>query len=461
MTEKSRTESTVREIRRKTRKKYSAEEKIRIILEGFRGEDSIAELCRREGIHANLYYKWSKEFLEAGKQRLLGDTKRQASTPEVADLRRENAQLKELVADLSLKNVVLKKSLVGFGSGRVMRYSQSEKKEIIRLVEESDLSVKQTLEELDVPKSTFYRWYRRYNEYGYDGLTSRPPNANRFWNRIPDHEKDKVVEVALDYPELSPRELAWKITDSEGTFISESSVYRILKSYDLVTSPSYIVMVATDEFRNKTRRVHELWQTDFTYLKVIGWGWYYLSTILDDYSRYIIAWKLFTTMSSDDVIRTLDLAVDATGINQPTVKHKPRLLSDNGPCYLAGDLQNYLDDREMDHTRGQPYHPMTQGKIERWHRTMKNTIKLQNYYFPGELEQEIAAFIDHYNHQRVHESLDNLTPADVYHGRAKEILTLRNELKEQTLRRRRRENLGLPPLKTELIRPQVLRESAS
>lgn len=107
------TESTVREIRRKARKKYSAEEKIRIVLEGLRGEDSIAELCRREGIHANLYYKWSKEFLEAGKQRLLGDTKRQASTPEVSSLRQENAQLKELVADLSLKNVVLKKSLVG------------------------------------------------------------------------------------------------------------------------------------------------------------------------------------------------------------------------------------------------------------------------------------------------------------------------------------------------------------
>ena len=153
-----------------------------------------------------------------------------------------------------------------------MRYSQSEKMEIIRLVEESGLPIKRTLDELDVPKSTFYRWYRRYNEYGYDGLASRPPNANRFWNRIPDHEKEKVVEVALDYPELSPRELAWKVTDGEGIFISESSVYRILKSYDLVTSPSYIVLAAADEFQHKTKQVHELWQTDFTYLKVIGWG---------------------------------------------------------------------------------------------------------------------------------------------------------------------------------------------
>jgi len=257
-----------------------------------------------------------------------------------------------------------------------MRYSQSVKMEIIRLVEKSELPIKRTLEELDVPKSTFYRWYRRYNEYGYDGLASRPPNANRFWNRIPDHEKEKVVEVALDYPELSPRELAWKITDSEGTFISESSVYRILKSYDLVTSPAYIVMAAADEFQHKTKQVHELWQTDFTYLKVVGWGWYYLSTVLDDYSRYTVAWKLFTSMSVDDVTQTLDLAIEASGINTPKVRHRPRLLSDNGPCYIAGDLKDYLRDKKIDHTRGQPYHPMTQGKIERWHRTMKYIIKL-------------------------------------------------------------------------------------
>ena len=113
MTEKKRSESIVREIRLKTRKKYTAEEKIRIVLEGLRGEEGITELCRREGIHTNLYYKWSKEFLEAGKQRLVGDIKRQATSTEVTSLRRENQQLKELVADLSLKNIVLKKSLAG------------------------------------------------------------------------------------------------------------------------------------------------------------------------------------------------------------------------------------------------------------------------------------------------------------------------------------------------------------
>ena len=106
-------EATVREIRRRTRKKYSAEEKVRIVLEGLRGEEKIAELCRREGIHQNMYYKWSKEFLAAGKQRLVGDTRRDADSQEVEEMRSENEQLKAVVAELTLKNRVLKKSLLG------------------------------------------------------------------------------------------------------------------------------------------------------------------------------------------------------------------------------------------------------------------------------------------------------------------------------------------------------------
>lgn|GEM_PF-3012794 len=137
-------------------------------------------------------------------------------------------------------------------------------------------------------------------------LTDQCPNAHfeilcLFGIRASESEKKRVVDQALEKPELTPRELAWHITDSQGAFISESSVYRILRDYDLVASPAYIVLTAADEFRHKPKRVHELWQTDFTYFKIIGWGWYYLSTILDDYSRYIIAWLLTSTMAADDV----------------------------------------------------------------------------------------------------------------------------------------------------------------
>jgi transposase len=330
--------------------------------------------------------------------------------------------------------------------------------EIIRLVQGSQLGVTRTLEELDVPRSSFYRWYRRYQEKGYDGLANRPPHCRRFWNKIPDCEKQRVIDEALAKPELTARELAWQITDSHGAFISESSVYRILRDYDLVTSPAYIVLSASDEFKHKTSRVNQLWQTDFTYFKIIGWGWYYLSTVLDDFSRYIIAWLLTKTMAADDVKNTLDQAINKTGINGVQVRHRPRLLSDNGPCYLARQLGVYLDEHGMNHTRGRPYHPMTQGKIERYHRTMKNVINLEHYYLPWQLEYKINEFVQYYNHQRVHESLDNLTPADVYHGRATEISKARSLVKEQTMCNRRRMNMGLKPLTDELIKPAILRE---
>src|SRR5207342_2118672 len=217
-------EKVVKDIRRATRKQYSAEEKIRIVLEGLRGEDSIAELCRREGIAQNLYYRWSKDFLEAGKKRLAGDTARAATSDEVNDLRREAMALKEVVADLTLENRVLKKSVTGMGR-----------------------------------------------------------TAN----------------------EISGRRAAW------------------------------------------------------------------------------------------------------------------------------------LDKQDMPHIRGAPYHPMTQGKIERWHLTLKNRILLENYYLPGQLEARIEAFVAHYNHLRYHESIDNLTPADVYFGRGQTILLERERIKRKTIQHRR------------------------
>ena len=318
-----------------------------------------------------------------------------------------------------------------------MRYPASEKLEIIRTVEASHLSTRQTLKMLGISSSTYYDWYARWSDGGIDALADRSPWPGSVWNRIPDQIRKDVVDFALEHEDLTPRELAVKYTDEKCYFVSESSVYRILSAEDLITAPAHVVIRAADEFHDKTSRQNELWQTDFTYLKVIGWGWFYLSTILDDYSRYIIAWKLCTTMKVKDVTDTLELALEASGCDQATVVHKPRLLSDNGSSYVAADLAYYLDDKGMDHVRGAPHHPQTQGKIERWHQTMKNRVLLENYFLPGDLERQIGAFVDHYNNRRYHESLDNLTPADVYHGRGAKILKMREEIKKQTIRKRR------------------------
>jgi putative transposase len=197
------------------------------------------------------------------------------------------------------------------------------------------------------------------------------------------------------------------------------------------------VIKAAVSFKDKTTAPNQLWQTDFTYLKVIGWGWFYLSSVLDDFSRYIVAWKLCTTMRAEDVTATLDLALRASGLDQATPTGRPRLLSDNGSSYVAGELAEWLENRKIKHVRGAPYHPMTQGKIERWHQTLKNRILLENYFLPGDLEAQIAAFVDYYNNHRYHESIDNLTPADVYFGRGPTILAERERIKQQTIAERR------------------------
>jgi len=319
-----------------------------------------------------------------------------------------------------------------------MRYSASEKYEIIQLIERSDLSVRKTLAHLDIHRSTFYNWLQRYRDEGVDGLNDMKPVTDSAWNKIPAVHHTAIIDMALAEPQLSPRELAVTYTDDKSYFVSESSVYRMLKALDLITSPAYILMQASDKFQQPTLRVNEMWQTDFTYFKIIGWGWYYLSTVLYDYSRFIVAWRLCTSMSALDVSNTLDDARAFTGIDQVKVKHKPRLLSDNGPCYIAGELSEYLKANGMTHTRGRPYHPQTQGKIERWHRSMKNQILLENYYLPGELKAALQKFVDYYNHERYHESLKNLTPADVFYGRGQEILDQREKIKLATLAMRRK-----------------------
>ena len=219
-----------------------------------------------------------------------------------------------------------------------MRYPASEKLEIIRLVEESHLSARLTLAKLGIPRTTFYRWYDRYLQRGEAGLQDQSPKPKHVWNRIPDEVRRKVVNLALKETELSPRELAVTFTDKESYFVSEASTYRILKAHDLITSPAFIVIKAANEFKDKTTAINQLWQTDFTYIKVLGWGWFYLSTALDDYSRYIVSWKLCTNMRAEDVTDTLDLALKASGCDQVHVVHKPRLLSDNGSSYVSGDL---------------------------------------------------------------------------------------------------------------------------
>ena len=317
-----------------------------------------------------------------------------------------------------------------------MRLTPEEKAEVIELVYNSPDGINKTLKSLNISKRTFYNWCNAYEQGGIDALCPAR-RTNRQWNRIPDEVRAFIVEYALEEENviLSPRELATKITDEMEVFISESSVYRILKERGLTRQSGYHFVHASDEFHTKTIVPNQMWQTDFTYFKIIAWGWYYLLTIIDDYSRYIIHWELCKTQKWTDVKRAVAQAMEKANLRKGQT---PILLSDNGSGFIAGELKKHLeDDFGMQQIHGKPMHPQTQGKIERYHKTIKSVVKLHNYYCPEELESAIAQFVDYYNNERYHESLKNCTPFQVYFGQDQQVLKRREEIKKQTLKQRK------------------------
>jgi len=312
--------------------------------------------------------------------------------------------------------------------------SAVEKRNILALVGESGLPRRRALVHLGLPKSTYYRWLRRQTE---GRLQDRRGGSALPWNRLRPEEESKILTQARASPELSARQLALKLVDFEGWYVSESTVFRILKREGLIKPAEIIGFKAGKEYHRKTRRPNELWATGCAHLKVIDWGWYYLVTVMDDYSRFILAWELKSDMAAGSLIDVVQQAVDLTGMSDVPVEDRTVLLSDNGPGYLSRHFGEYLRLVGIRHIVASPYHPQTNGKIERYHRTIKGDIKLVPYEMPGELTEAIKAFIDYYNYRRYHEGLGDVTPYDVYTGRHLEVIQRRKEIKSRTLEARR------------------------
>ena len=323
--------------------------------------------------------------------------------------------------------------------------SATEKAEVLTKVASSPRSRRKVLRELGIPKSTYYRWLRRQDQ---QGLDDRPGGGNPAWNRLTSQEVHYVLSTARQMPELSCRQLATWTTDNQGFSVSESTVYRILRSEGLVKSPE-MRLAAGKEYQRKTTGPNQMWATDASYFRVIGWGYYYMVTVMDDYSRFILAHKLQRDMTSDSFIEVVQEAVDRTGMDQVPVTDRTRLLSDNGPGYVSRAFRDYLGMVGIKHILATPFHPQTNGKLERYHQTLKRDVNQVPYELPADLEAAIAAFVGYYNYRRYHKALGNVTPSDVLRGRREEILQRRKEVQAQTIERRRRYNAAL----RELTRP--------
>ena len=263
------------------------------------------------------------------------------------------------------------------------------------------------------------------------------------WNKLGPEEVERILAQARTLPELSARQLALRIVDSEGFYVSESTVFRILKREGLIKPAEIVGFKAGKEYHRKTKRPNELWATDCAHLKIVDWGWYYLVTVMDDFSRFILAWELKSDMAAGSLIDVVQKAVDLTGMTDVPVEGRTVLLSDNGPGYLSRQFNDYLRLVGIRHVIASPYHPQTNGKLERYHRTIKGEIYLLPYEMPGELKEAVKAFIEYYNYQRYHEGLGDVTPYDAYTGRHLEVIQRRKEAKNRTLSARKSYNRAI------------------
>jgi len=314
--------------------------------------------------------------------------------------------------------------------------SPSEKVDILAQVENQSRRKRKVLAELGISRSTYYRWRQGQDE---------SERRVRPWNKVTPNEERRILAVAREFPELSSRQLSAWITDHEGFAISESTVYRILRREGLVKRQE-IQPEAAKEYHTKTTRPHQMWATDASYFRVVGWGYYYLVTVMDDYSRFILAWKLQKDMSANSLIEVVQQAVDATGMTDVPVEDRTRLLSDNGAGYVSRTFRDYLNLVGIRHILAAPYHPQTNGKVERYQQSLKREVNQLPYELPSDLERAIADFVDYYNYRRYHKALGNVTPADVIYGRREGILLRRKEVQIRTINRRRDYNQGLREL---------------
>jgi transposase InsO family protein len=321
--------------------------------------------------------------------------------------------------------------------------SKYDKLYVLRAVEASPIGKRAALRHLDIRPTTYYRWVKKFRREGTEGLqdvSSHEGRGNRVWNQLLYEEQDKVLETATLWPEWSSREIACWIADNCEFTVSESTVYRLLSQNGMVRPRRIKTFPAGEEYKVKTKHPNQMWQTDATYLMVKGWGWYYLISVLDDYSRRILAWKLQPSMDAGAFSEVIELACEATGLKHIPKVSRPQVLTDRGSALISEAFGEYLEAKGLGHILSAPYHPQTQGKIERYHRSAKERVNLMVWEMPDELRAEIQDFVDYYNSRRYHEALGNVTPDDVYFGQRKAILEKRARLKKETLAKRRRKN---------------------
>ena len=318
--------------------------------------------------------------------------------------------------------------------------------EKVKLVSELSNKPKllERLSELGIATSTYYSWKRRLASRGVAAFIAESSAPKSVWNRLSQTERDLIESEARKHTEMSPRLLAWMLLDQHGVAVSESTVYRVLKAKGLVRQRPQDQRPAAKVWKKPTKAVDEIWQMDGTNFFIPEFGYYKAIPVLDDHSRKVLACPLLPDESGQSASDAFEIAMETAQSEGHVIETRPTLLTDNGAGFSGEVLAKYLKARGVPHIFGAPYHPQTQGKVERFNRTLKERVNLWLYGTPDDLRAAIDKENEEYN-ERPHEALKNVCPNDVYAGRQNEVLERRAKIRLETMARRYAYNMARTP----------------
>ena len=316
----------------------------------------------------------------------------------------------------------------------------SDKERILALVAGSSLPQEQLLDQLGISKSTYYRWLRLQAE---GRLQDSNRNSHIAWNRLKPEEEQIILARARALPELTIRQLALRITDSDRVYVSESTMHRILKREGLVKPGKRLGFNIGKEYHRKTRGTHELWVIDSVCINMFNRGWYHLVTVMDEYSHFIFSWKLQLNMTEDTLSDLLQEAVDLVGMTGKPVEDRTALGSDHGASNIYWRFIEYMRLAGLNHIIASPYEYETNGEMEMNCSTMSSRIATLPKEAPGALEDVVKSFIQYHNYMRYDNTLGYVTPFHVYTGRDIKIRQWRRGVKSMTLEARREYNSAI------------------
>lgn len=310
------------------------------------------------------------------------------------------------------------------------RFSADAKAELLAVVAQAQArtgwTLRRVLHHLGLSKARYRDWTQRAT---LARLTDAKPIAP-LRDGILAEEKQAVITYALAHPKDGYRRLTWQMIDADVAYLSESSVYRILRDAELLARWRRHRSAGTAPA--KPTRPHERWHTDIMYLRIAD-SWYFLVTVLDAYSRYVVHWELLTTMTAADVRLVIQEALERTGAT-------PRIVTDNGVQFTAVEFKDLVRRFGLEHIRIRTYHPESNGVLERFHRSTREELEHQALENLAQARRIIAVWVQHYNEERLHAGLGYLTPAEFYRGNPAQRIAERQAKLEQAKRERQRIN---------------------